>query len=137
MLRTLTLLIAGATAVATVDLVQKALSISERDGAVFAHDRSAGYVAGIAVVAVVWAGIVSLTGSASISLTAGLVLGGAVGNLTSIALWPSVPGVPDPLVAGNIAFNLADVSVGLGVLLLVPTTLVYAVRNRERLFEPA
>ena len=66
-----------------------------------------------------------------------MALGGAAGNLLAIALWPSLPGVPDPIVAGGIAFNLADVAVGAGFLVLLPpATLVFAVQNRQRLFEP-
>jgi lipoprotein signal peptidase len=47
-----------------------------------------------------------------------------------------VPGVPDPIVAGSVAFNLADVAVGVGFVLLLPATCVFAFRNRERLLEP-
>jgi lipoprotein signal peptidase len=134
--RTLGFLLGAATLVATLDLTHTALAVSERGGAALAHDRSATYVAGLAALSLAWAGAIALTRSASISLAGGLVLGGAVGNLVSIALWPSLPGVPDPIVAGEIAFNLADVSAVLGLVLLVPAILVFAVRNRERLFEP-
>jgi hypothetical protein len=65
-----------------------------------------------------------------------VVLGGAAGNLLSFALWPSLPGVPDPIVAGGLAFSLGDVAVLGGLVLLVPGALVFAVRNRARLFEP-
>jgi lipoprotein signal peptidase len=133
--RSLVVLVGAATAVAAVDLAHKALAISERGGAVLAHDRSGVYVAGIAVAAALWAAGVVLTRSVSIALAGGVVLGGGLGNLVSIALWPSVPGVPNPLVAGAVAFNLADVAVVVGLALLVVTTLVFAVRNEERLFE--
>jgi lipoprotein signal peptidase len=122
--------------VAVLDLAHKALAISERGGAVLAHDRSAPYVAGLAAASLAWAGAIALVRSPAIALTGGLVLGGAIGNLASFALWPSLPGVPDPLVAGSIAFNLADFSAVLGLALLLPAILVFAVRNRERLFEP-
>lgn len=136
MIRTLQLLLGAATVVATLDLAHKALSISERGGAVLAHDRSALYVAGVAAASLLWAGAVALTRSSSIAFAGGVVLGGAAGNLVSIALWPSLPGVPDPIVADGVAFNVADVAVAVGFALLLPATLVFAARNRERLFEP-
>jgi lipoprotein signal peptidase len=134
--RTVTLLLGAAAVVAAIDLTYKELAVSERGGAVLAHDRSALYVAGLAAATLAWAGAISLVRSTSIALAGGLVLGGAIGNLASFALWPSLPGVPDPLVARGIAFNLADVSALLGLTLLVPAILLFAARNRERLFEP-
>jgi lipoprotein signal peptidase len=135
-IRTLGLLAGTAGVVAGLDLAQKALSISEAGGAVLAHDRSLLYVAGVVVAALLWVGAVALLRSASIAVTGGLVLGGAMGNLASIALWPSLPGVPDPLVAGGIAFSVADVAVAAGFVLLLPALILFAVRNRQRLFEP-
>jgi lipoprotein signal peptidase len=134
--RTLGLLLGAAVLVAAVDLVHEAQTISAEGGAVLTHDRSAHYTVGLAAVSLAWAGAIALTRSASISLAGGLVLGGAVGNLVSIALWPSLAGVPDPIVAGDVAFNLADVSAVIGLVLLVPAILVFAVRNRERLLKP-
>jgi lipoprotein signal peptidase len=133
---TLGLLIAVAVVVGEIDLVHKALMISASGGAVFVHERSGLYVLGVAAASVLWAGAIARLESASIALAGGLVLGGAVGNLTSIALWPSLSGVPDPIVAGGFAFNMADVAVGLGVVLLFPTSVVFAVRSRARLSEP-
>ena len=136
MLRTLTLLFGPAAVVAAIDLSHKALEVSDRGGSVLAHDRPAPYVAGLAAVTLAWGGAISLVRSASIALAGGLVLGGAIGNLASFALWPSVQGVPDPFVAEGIAFNLADVSATLGLVLLVPAIVVFAARNRDRLFVP-
>jgi lipoprotein signal peptidase len=135
-IRTLALLLGAAAVVATIDLVHKAVAVSDRGGAVLAHERSAHYVAGLAAVTLAWAGAITLARSPGIALTGGLVLGGAIGNLASFALWPSLPGVPDPIIRGGIAFNLADVSAVVGLTLLVPTMLAFAVRNRDRLFEP-
>jgi lipoprotein signal peptidase len=129
-------LLGAATVVATLDLAYKALAISERGGAVIAHERSVLYVTGVAAASLVWAGAIALTRSSSIALAGGVVLGGAAGNLVSIALWPSLPGVPDPIVAAGISFNVADLAVVAGFALLLPATLVFALRNRERLFEP-
>jgi lipoprotein signal peptidase len=134
--RTLGLLLGAATTVLTLDLAYTALSISERGGAVLVHERSALYVAGVAAASVLWAGAIARTRSSSIAFAGGIVFGGAAANLVSIALWPSLPGVPDPIVAGGVAFNLADVAVVAGFALLLPATLVFAMRNKERLFEP-
>jgi lipoprotein signal peptidase len=134
--RTLGLLAGTAGAVAGLDLVQKAFAISERSGAVLVHDRPPLYVAGLAVAALVWAGAIVRTRSASIAVAGGVVLGGAIGNLVSIALWPSLAGVPDPLVAGGVAFNVADVAVAAGFVLLLPATALFGLKNRARLFEP-
>jgi lipoprotein signal peptidase len=134
--RTLGLLLGAATVVVALDLAQTQLSISERGGAVLAHDRSMLYVAGVAAASPLWAGAVARTRSSSIALAGGMVLGGAAGNLISIAFWPALRGVPDPIVAGGVAFNLADVAVVAGFALLLPAILIFAVRNRERLFEP-
>jgi len=135
-LRTFCLLAAAAGVVATVDLAQKGLAISEQGRAVFTHERSPLYIIGLVAAALLWAGTVSLAGSTSIALAGGLVVGGAAGNVASIALWPSLPGVPDPIVAGGYAFNVADVATALGLVLLLPATLVFAGRNLGRLREP-
>jgi len=55
--------------------------------------------------------------STALALVGGVLLGGAAGNLASLAFWP---GVPNPLVAGGLAFNLADVFAAAGGLVLVP-----------------
>ena len=136
MIRTLYLLAGTAGAVAALDLAQKAFSISDRGGAVIAHNRSGLYVATGCVAAFLWGAAVARVGSPAIAVAGGVILGGAVGNLFSIALWPSLTGVPDPLVAGGVAFSVGDVAVGFGIVLLIPATVIFALQNRERLFEP-
>jgi lipoprotein signal peptidase len=131
-----TLLAGTAAAVAGLDLAQKALSISERGGAVLVHDRPALYVAGVTAAVLVWAVALARVHSASIAIAGGVVLGGAIGNLVSMALWPSLAGVPDPLVAGGVAFNVADIAVAVGFVLLLPATALFGLKNRERLFDP-
>jgi lipoprotein signal peptidase len=44
--------------------------------------------------------------------------------------------VPDPLVRGGIAFNLADVAIAAGDALLLAAALQHAWTNRTRLREP-
>lgn len=126
-----------AAAVAGLDLAYKALAISERGGAVYLHERPALYVAGVTAASLLWAVAVARIGSRGIASAGGVVLGGAAGNLLSIVLWPSLHGVPDPIVAGGVAFNFADVAVGAGFVMLLPATVLFAMRNRGRLFEPA
>jgi lipoprotein signal peptidase len=128
-IRASVVLLGAATFVALVDLAHKAHSTS----AVLVHDRSTLYLAGGLATSVVWAGLITLTRSSSIALASGVLLGGVAGNLLSVALWR---GVPDPVVAGGLAFNLGDAAVALGVVLLIPAALAFAARNRERLFDP-
>ena len=136
MTRTLCLLLGAAAVVATIDLVHKHVAISERGGEVFLHDRPARYVVAGAALSLGWAGAIALTRSVAIAVPGGVVLGGAAGNLLSFALWPSLPGVPDAIVLGRVAFSVGDVAVIGGLLMLLPAALVFAVRNRARLFEP-
>lgn len=128
MRRTARVLFATATFVAALDLAQKAGS----DGAVL-HGRSALYLIGVTAGSIAWATAIVLTRSPAIALGAGLVLGGAAGNVLSIALWQ---GVPNPIVTSTIAFNLADLFVVGGFVAVAAATLGFALANRERLSEP-
>ena len=67
-----------------------------------------------------------------VSLGAGIAAGGALATLAAGATWS---GVPDPLVRGGVAFNLADLAIVLGDALLIGGALRHAVRNRDRLRE--
>jgi hypothetical protein len=134
MTRVLALLLGAATVVALLDLAHKAYAISERGSAVL-HDRPTLYVLAGGVLSLGWAGAVALTGSGSIAFAGGVVLGGAAGNLLS--LWPSLSGVPDPILAGGLAFSLGDVAVVIGFSLLIPALVVFRVRRRAGLAEPA
>ena len=136
MTRTVGLLLGAAAIVVALDLGQKQLAISDPSGAVYLHDRPLRYVIAGAALTLGWAGAIVLTRSAMIALPGGVVMGGAAGNLISFALWPSLPGVPDPIVAAGLAFSLGDVAVAVGLLLLIPAALVFARRNRGRLFAP-
>ena len=135
MTRTLTLLLGAAAAVAVIDLIHKQRAISDQGGAVLLHDRPTGYVVAGAAMTLAWAGVIALTRSNLLALLGGVVLGGAAGNLLSFALWPSLAGVPDPIVAGGLAFSLGDVAVLVGLLLLAPATVFVARHNRVRLFK--
>lgn len=119
---------ATATLGAAVDLGHKATA-----EATFFHSRSPGYVVLVLGLAVVWAAAILATRSLSLALCGGVMAGGALGNLASLALWP---GVPNPIELEPIAFNLADLFVLGGFLLTSAAALVFAARNRERLYEP-
>jgi lipoprotein signal peptidase len=133
--RTALLLIATTTVVATVDLAHKAHVLS-RDGLVIGHERSPAYMAGVIALLALWAAAILVSGSRSIALGGGVLIGGAVGNVASLLLWPSFPGVPDPLVASGVAFSIGDVAVAAGLVLVLAATAAFAVRNRARLREP-
>jgi lipoprotein signal peptidase len=71
--------------------------------------------------------------SRGIALGAGIAAGGALATLVSGVAWG---GVPDPLVRGGVAFNLADVAIAAGDALLIAAALLHAWTNRARLREP-
>ena len=129
-------LAAGAVTVASLALAHTAVALSTGDDAVPAHGRSGFYVVGIAVATLAWSVAIVLTKSAAMGLAGGVLVGGAIANLASLALWPSVDGVPNPLLAGALAFNLADVAVACGLVLVLATTTSFAARNRGRLHDP-
>ncbi len=123
-------LLATAVPLAAADLAHKALVTG---GGTLLHERGPAYVL-LGAVAVLWAGALLAARSLPLALAGGVLLGGAAGNLLSLALWP---GVPNPLVAGPVAFNLADVFAVAGGLLLVPAAaLLVAWRDRARLRGP-
>jgi lipoprotein signal peptidase len=71
--------------------------------------------------------------SRGIVLGAGIAAGGALATFVSGLAWG---GVPDPLVRGGVAFNLADVAIAAGDALLLVAALLHAWTNRMRLREP-
>lgn len=86
---------------------------------------------------VVAATLLALTprvGSRAVSAGGGLAAGGALATVVCGLAWRG--GVPNPLVHGDVAFNVADLSIGVGVALLIGGALVHAWTNRRRLFEP-
>jgi lipoprotein signal peptidase len=90
----------------------------------------AGGAAAAAAILVLAPRIPSLT----LSLGAGIAAGGAVGTL--VAALVSNRGVPDPLVRGSVAFNLADVAIAGGVTILIASALFVAWQRRHELRQP-
>lgn len=130
MTRAALVLSATAALVAGADLVHKALAV---DAATLVHERGSGYLL-LAGVAAAWALALVAVGSPGLAFAGGVLLGGAAGNLLSLPVWG---GVPNPLVAGPVAFTVADVAAALGGLVLVPVAVgSLAWRRREGLHEP-
>jgi lipoprotein signal peptidase len=117
-----------AVALAGLDLAHKA-----SDEATYVHPRSAAHVAVVLGLALLWSAAILATRSVLLALAGGVVLGGVLGNVVSLALWP---GVPNPIELDSIAFNLADAFVLVGFATTAAATLTFAVRNRGRLREP-
>lgn len=71
-----------------------------------------------------------------VAATAAVAAGGALGNLISVGRYGAVP---NPFLVGGssgILFNLADVFVLCGLLLLVVALVSASVRHRDRLLPP-
>lgn len=73
-------------------------------------------------------------GSRAVSLGAGGAAGGALATPLAAVVWRG--GVPNPLVRGDVAFNVADVAIAGGVALLIGGAMLHAWRNRALLREP-
>ena len=101
------------------------------------HHRSGAWVI-LSIALLIGAVLLALVPSRLVAVAAGVLSGGALGNLVS-ARWDG-NWVPNPLVIDpyghGFAFNLADVFFILGNLLLMSALLVFTVRQRERLAAP-
>ena len=115
-------------AFAAADLTHKAAG-----GATHVHPRSAAYVAVVLGLSLVWAGAIVMTRSVAMAVGGGVLAGGALGNLVSLAFWP---GVPNPIATASFAFNLADVFVFVGFVAASALALRLARIERDRLNQP-
>jgi lipoprotein signal peptidase len=122
-------------AVAAAGLVLAAdLSDSATAHTVYFHPRplwllAAGAAAGAAILV-----LAPRVPSVTLTLGAGMAAGGALGTFVAALVWRR--GVPDPLVRGSVAFNLADVAIAGGVAILLASTLFVAWRSRHQLRQP-
>jgi len=121
-------LLAAATVLAA-DLAHDAAA-----GARFHHPRPTSVLALAVVLAAALLWLAPRVASRAVALGAGIAAGGALATAASGFVWAA--GVPDPLTRGGVAFNLADVAIGAGDLLLVAGALAHAWVNRARLREP-
>jgi hypothetical protein len=123
------LALAAAALVLGATLVDDAVAPSR-----LSHARSPVALAGDGLLAVALLVLVPRARSLAMSLGAGIAAGGAAATLVAGAAWRD--GVPNPLVHGGIAFNLADLAIGGGDALLLAASLVHGWRNRTRLTQP-
>jgi lipoprotein signal peptidase len=103
-------------------------------GSRLSHPRPAGVLAGALVLAVALLVLAPRAGSLAVTVGAGLAAGGALATLVAGLAWRD--GVPNPLAAGGVAFNVADVAIAGGDVLLIGGALLHAFRNRDRLGVP-
>ena len=99
------------------------------------HERSGSWV-GLSVMLLLGCLAIAALSSRLVAVIAAVAAGGALGNLISLARYG---GVPNPLLIGEsngIAFNLADVFVLCGLVLLVVAMMSASVRHRHRLLPP-
>jgi hypothetical protein len=121
------LLLAVAAPLALADLGQEA------GEPVYGHPRSLVYVAGALALAALLVAFVPRVPSPALSVAAGVAVAGDAGNLVAALLWRG--GVPNPIVAGDLAFNLADAFAVLGAFALVFGATLFALRNRTLLHQ--
>jgi lipoprotein signal peptidase len=120
-------LVGAMLALTAVDLVQKAFE------PVYGHPRGVGYVVLAVVLVVFLVAFVPRVPSLFLSVAGGVAAAGALGNAVSAVVWG---GVPNPIVAGAVAFNVADVCAVAGALGLVAGAALFALRHPELLRQP-
>ena len=123
------LAVASAVAVLALDVAYAAASPTP-----FHHGRSPGALVVMVALAASVLVLVPRVSSVSAALGGGLAAGGALGMAISGAAWSG--GVPDPLVGGGYAFNVADLAILLGDALLLAAVVTHAWRNRRDLRRP-
>ncbi|MGH2933104.1 MAG: hypothetical protein ACRDL2_01120 [Gaiellaceae bacterium] len=121
--------LAAAIAVVAATLADDLLEPSR-----LSHARSPVTLAGAGLLAVALLLLAPRARSLGMSLGAGIAAGGAAATLVAGIAWRD--GVPNPLVRGGIAFNLADLAIASGDALLLSAALLQGWRHRDRLFEP-
>ena len=121
--------LAAAVAVVAATLLDDLLAPSR-----LSHERSPVTLAGAGLLAAALLLLAPRARSLGMALGAGIAAGGAASTLVAGLAWRD--GVPNPLVRGGIAFNVADVAIGGGDALLLGAAFFHAWRHRDRLFEP-
>lgn len=119
--------------VAGIDLAHKALAVAARGDTLAYHDRSAAWALALGAAVLVEVTAIALVGSRLVAVAGGVLLGGSAGNLLAVPLWGSVP---DPIGAGAVSTNLADLSIAAGALFLLAAVVAFGWLERARLGEP-
>jgi hypothetical protein len=122
------LAVAIAAAVIGVTLLDDVIA-----GSRLSHPRPAAVLAGALLLGGALLLLAPRAGSLAVTIGAGIAAGGALATLVTGLAWRD--GVPNPLAAGGVAFNLADLAIAAGDALLIGGALVHAIRNRHRLGE--
>jgi lipoprotein signal peptidase len=98
------------------------------------HARSPLALGGAGALALALLVLVPRARSLTMSLAAGIAAGGATATLVAGLAWRD--GVPNPLVRGGIAFNVADLAIAVGDATLIAAAVWRAWRQRDRLYQP-
>jgi hypothetical protein len=122
------LLVAVALLLTAVDLGQKA------SAPVYGHPRGVAYVAIAAALTVLLVAFVPRVPSRALAVAGGIAAAGAFGNLVSALAWRG--GIPNPIVVGEVAFNVADLCAVTGAAALVLGAVIFALRNPALLRQP-
>jgi lipoprotein signal peptidase len=120
--------VAVASALAAIDLLQKARE------PVYGHPRGPVYVVVAAALALLVTLFVPRVPSRALSLAGGVAVAGALGNLVSALAWRG--GVPNPIVVGDVAFNIADICAVGGSIALVLGAALFALTHPALLRQP-
>jgi lipoprotein signal peptidase len=122
------LLIVVALLLTAIDLGQKA------SAPVYGHPRGLGYVLVAAALTVFLVLFVPRVPSRALAVAGGIAAAGAFGNLVSALAWRG--GIPNPIVVGELAFNIADLCAVTGAIALVLGAVVFALRHPALLRQP-
>ena len=122
------LLVSVGLLLAGLDLVQKA------SAPVYGHPRGFVYVFVAAALTGLLVLFVPRVPSRPLAIAGGIAAAGAFGNLVSALAWRG--GIPNPIVAGDIAFNIADVCAVTGSVALVLGAALFALRHPALLRQP-
>jgi lipoprotein signal peptidase len=122
------LLVAVALLLTAMDLGQKA------SASVYGHPRGVFYVVVAATLTVLLVLFVPRVPSRALAVAGGVAAAGACGNLVSALVWRG--GIPNPIVAGEFAFNIADLCAVAGSAALVLGAALFAFRHPALLRQP-
>jgi hypothetical protein len=129
------LLIVIAAWLGAFDLIVKVVAPTESG---FYHQRTHLELLAILIISAAAVYFVPLARSRLITVGAGFMVGGGVGNALSIVVFPL--GVPNPFAVSEsgwtIAFNLADVCVAIGFVLMTTGVWGLSIRLRQDLRRP-